>query len=141
MRTFRAFLATLTTVLLALGLLSIAPAATASTTATAAAPAATVAADPKPKRTFQLRVKRKDWRTSKVIGKVEALEKGKVLVQKKKCGKCKWKTVRKVKTNKKTRFTTKIYAPRKGRWFWRFRVNPQDGWARSFSKKLGTWLN
>lgn len=91
-------------------------------------------------RAIELDLTQKDWRTFKLVGTVEALVDGKVLIQRKKCQKCSWRTVTKERTNEKTRFKTKIYAPQTGKWLWRVRVNAQDGWDRSYSEKIATYL-
>ena len=61
---------------------------------------------------------------------------GVVKLQKKKCGDCKWKTVRKLKTNENGAYKTRIYAPRQGRWKWRVKVPGSDGYATT---KGTTW--
>ena len=55
----------------------------------------------------------------------------KVHLQKKACAKksCKWKTVKKVKTNELGKYKTKIFAPRDGRWKWRVKVNASNGFG------------
>lgn len=107
---------------------------------TAPAQATDAAADSRPQRVIEWKEKQKDWRTFLIKGKVQDLAGGKVLVQKKKCRACQWKTVRKVRTNDRTRFRTKIYAPRTGKWFWRFQVRGGDGYARSRSIKIVMYL-
>lgn len=57
--------------------------------------------------------------------------KQKVKILKKTCGSCKWKTVKKVKTDKNGVFKTRIYAPDKGRWKWRSKVDHSNGFANS----------
>ena len=47
----------------------------------------------------------------------------KVKILKKACGSCKWKTVKKIKTDETGTFKTRIYAPDKGRWKWRSKVD------------------
>ena len=54
-----------------------------------------------------------------------------VKILKKKCGSCKWKTVKKVKTNDSGVFKTRIYAPDKGRWKWRSKVDHSDGYGNT----------
>lgn len=56
---------------------------------------------------------------------------GKVKVQKKACGGCKWKTVKKLKTNANGAYKTKIYAPDKGRWKWRSKVDHSNGFGNT----------
>lgn len=55
----------------------------------------------------------------------------KVQLQKKACPKssCKWKTVKKVKTNEVGKYKTKIFAPRSGRWKWRVKVKASNGYG------------
>ena len=54
-----------------------------------------------------------------------------VKILKKKCGSCKWKTVKKVKTNDSGVFKTRIYAPEKGRWKWRSKVDHSNGYGNT----------
>ena len=54
-----------------------------------------------------------------------------VKILKKKCGSCKWKTVKKVKTNDSGVFKTRIYAPDKGRWKWRSKVDHSNGYGNT----------
>jgi len=58
----------------------------------------------------------------------------KVKILKKKCGSCKWKTVKKVKTNAKGVFKTRIYAPERGRWKWRSKVDHSNGFGNTKGK-------
>jgi hypothetical protein len=55
----------------------------------------------------------------------------KVKILKKSCGTCKWKTVKKVKTNDAGVFKTRIYAPEKGRWKWRSKVDHSNGYGNT----------
>ena len=55
----------------------------------------------------------------------------KVKILKKKCGTCKWKTVKKVKTNDNGVFKTRIFAPEKGRWKWRSKVDHSNGYGNT----------
>jgi hypothetical protein len=55
----------------------------------------------------------------------------KVKILKKKCGSCKWKTVKKVKTNDSGVFKTRIYAPEKGAWRWRSKVDHSNGYGNT----------
>ena len=55
----------------------------------------------------------------------------KVKILKKKCGTCKWRTVKKVKTNDSGVFKTRIYAPEKGRWKWRSKVDHSNGYGNT----------
>ena len=58
----------------------------------------------------------------------------KVKILKKKCGTCRWKVVKKVKTNDKGVFKTRIYAPEKGRWKWRSKVSRSNGYGNTKGK-------
>ena len=58
----------------------------------------------------------------------------KVKILKKKCGSCKWKTVKKVKTNESGVFKTRIYAPDRGRWKWRSKVDHSNGYGNTKGK-------
>ena len=58
----------------------------------------------------------------------------KVKIQKKKCGTCKWKTVKKIKTDAAGAYKTKIYAPEKGRWKWRSKVDHSNGFGNTKGK-------
>ena len=53
---------------------------------------------------------------------------------KKKCGTCKWKFNKKLKTNANGGFKTRIYAPQKGRWKWRTKVGRSGGYAPTKGK-------
>ena len=55
----------------------------------------------------------------------------KVKILKKACGSCKWKTVKKVKTNDSGVFKTRIYAPDRGRWKWRSKVDHSNGYGNT----------
>ena len=54
-----------------------------------------------------------------------------VKILKKKCGTCKWKTVKKIKTNDSGVFKTRIYAPERGRWKWRSKVDNSNGYGNT----------
>lgn len=58
----------------------------------------------------------------------------KVKILKKKCGSCKWKTVKKIKTNDRGVFKTRIYAPEKGTWRWRSKVDHSNGYGNTKGK-------
>ncbi len=125
MRTFRALLVTITALLLGGSLLAGVPAH----------------ADDRPTRAIEWTTTQKDWRTFQLKATVENLPDGKAVIEKKACGKCKWKKARKVKTNEKGVLKTKIFAPRtKGKWLWRVRINARDGYARSYSTRIGAIL-
>jgi len=67
---------------------------------------------------------------------------GKVMVQKKTCKKCKWKTVKKTKTSSEGKYKAKIYAPLRGRWKWRAKIKGNstyktmsgESWTLGFKK-------
>jgi hypothetical protein len=54
-----------------------------------------------------------------------------VKILKKKCGTCSWKVVKKVMTDETGLFKTKIYAPEKGRWRWRSKVDHSNGYGNT----------
>ena len=58
----------------------------------------------------------------------------KVKILKKKCGTCKWKVVKRVKTNDRGIFKTRIYAPERGRWKWRSKVDHSNGFGNTKGK-------
>lgn len=60
---------------------------------------------------------------------------GKVKLQKKKCKKCAWKNVKKLRTDESGTFKTRIYAPRQGRWKWRVHVKASDGYSTTIGKR------
>ncbi|WP_104105626.1 hypothetical protein [Nocardioides sp. 616] len=127
MRAFRALTALIVAVLLGTSLLGPATAHARNTD--------------NPKRIVEVNAEKKlDYRSFRYKGTVEALPNGKVLLEKKSCGKCKWKTVKKLKTNDAGKFRTKIFTPNKGKWLWRTRVNAQGGYARSYSRKIATFF-
>ncbi|RYC14176.1 hypothetical protein [Nocardioides zhouii] len=57
-----------------------------------------------------------------------------VKILKKKCGTCKWKTVKKIKTNELGVFKTRIFAPEQGRWKWRSKVDHSNGFGNTKGK-------
>ena len=57
-----------------------------------------------------------------------------VKILKKKCGSCKWKTVKKIKTDATGAYKTRIYAPEKGRWKWRSKVDHSNGFGNTKGK-------
>ncbi len=60
-----------------------------------------------------------------------------VQLQKKACAKgCTWRIVKKFKTNEVGKYTTKIFAPRTGRWKWRVKVKASNGYGTT---KGETW--
>jgi hypothetical protein len=54
-----------------------------------------------------------------------------VKILKKKCGTCSWKVVKKVMTDETGLFKTRIYAPEKGRWRWRSKVDHSNGYGNT----------
>ncbi|MFC0223444.1 hypothetical protein [Nocardioides zeicaulis] len=58
----------------------------------------------------------------------------KVKILKKACKSCKWKVVKKVKTDESGTFKTKIYAPAKGTWRWRSKVDHSNGYGNTKGK-------
>ena len=58
----------------------------------------------------------------------------KVKILKKACGSCKWKTVKKIKTNDRGVFKTRIFAPERGRWKWRSKVDNSNGYGNTKGK-------
>ena len=57
-----------------------------------------------------------------------------VKILKKKCGTCSWKTVKKIKTDESGAYKTRIYAPAKGRWKWRSKVDHSNGFGNTKGK-------
>lgn len=57
-----------------------------------------------------------------------------VKILKKKCGTCKWRTVKKIKTDETGAYKTRIYAPEKGRWKWRSKVDHSNGYGNTKGK-------
>ena len=55
----------------------------------------------------------------------------KVKILKKKCGTCKWKVVKKIKTDDNGVFKTRIYAPERGRWKWRSKVDHSNRYGNT----------
>lgn len=54
-----------------------------------------------------------------------------VKILKKKCGTCKWRTVKRIKTDASGVFKTRIYAPERGRWKWRSKVEHSNGYGNT----------
>ena len=108
---------------LALALLGLVP-AFASSSATAAAPVRSAAAAPDPTKLTAKIIKRKNG-TLAMTGIIRP-KKGPVTIYKattcvkkgERKGECNFKKFRKSKVNKKGRYTTRVYAPRKGSWAW-----------------------
>lgn len=126
MRMFRTVLAALVAALLVTGALSVSASAGSS-------PKRII--DEEPPRDHQVSYnafKLKGTVTEPQIdGTVLPYANQKVKILKKKCGTCKWKTVKKVKTNDRGIFKTRIYAPEKGRWKWRSKVDHSNGFGNT----------
>ncbi|WP_107774866.1 hypothetical protein [Nocardioides sediminis] len=60
---------------------------------------------------------------------------GKVLLTKKACKKCKFKTVRKIKVNEKGVFKARLGVPDRGRWKWRVKVKSNATYATTYGEK------
>lgn len=58
----------------------------------------------------------------------------KVKILKKACGTCPWKTVKRIKTNDNGVFKTRIFAPERGRWKWRSKVDHSNGYSNTKGK-------
>ncbi|MBD3913804.1 hypothetical protein [Nocardioides hwasunensis] len=129
MRVFRTVLASLVAALLATGALS--------TGATAASAPKRIIEEKPPGQNqvsynaFKLRGKVLEPQAD---GTVLPYANQKVKILKKACGKCKWKVVKKVKTNDKGVFKTRIFAPDKGRWKWRSKVDRSNGFGNTKGK-------
>ena len=68
---------------------------------------------------------------------------GPVVVQKKACSssKCKWKKFKVVPTHgPQERWQVRVYAPRKGSWYWRGYVKAYGGYAKSWTGKWRTYV-
>jgi hypothetical protein len=60
---------------------------------------------------------------------------GKVMLTKKACKTCKFKTVRKVKVNDKGVFKTRLTVPARGRWVWRVKVKSNSTYKTTLGEK------
>lgn len=60
---------------------------------------------------------------------------GKVLLTKKACKTCKFRTVRKVKVNEKGVFKTRLVVPDRGRWIWRVKVKGNSTYKTTTGEK------
>ena len=126
MRTFRAVLTALVAALLVLGALS---------TGASAGSSPKRVIDEVPPKTHQV-----SYNAFKLKGTVTEPQLDgtalpyadqKVKILKKKCATCKWKTVKSVKTNDRGIFKTRIYAPERGRWKWRSKVDHSNGYGNT----------
>ncbi|WP_426242539.1 hypothetical protein [Nocardioides sp. LHG3406-4] len=93
-----------------------------------------------PERVITHDTQPKTYKSFKLTGNIEAYPNGKALVQKKKCRGCDFKTVDKITTSAYGNYSTKIYAPLKGKWKWRIKVNEQGGYAASYSDVIATFV-
>lgn len=57
-----------------------------------------------------------------------------VKILKKTCGSCRWRTVKKIRTDETGAYKTRIYAPEKGRWKWRSKVDHSHGFGNTKGK-------
>ena len=69
-----------------------------------------------------------------VDGSLLPYAKQKVKILKKKCGTCKWKVVKKIRTDADGTYKTRIYAPERGRWKWRSKVDHSNGYGNTKGK-------
>lgn len=60
---------------------------------------------------------------------------GKVLLTKKACKTCRFRTVRKVKVNEKGVFKTRLVVPDRGRWIWRVKVKGNSTYKTTTGEK------
>ncbi len=60
---------------------------------------------------------------------------GKVLLTKKACKTCRFKTVRKVKVNDKGVFKARLTVPDRGRWKWRIKAKGNSTYATTYGEK------
>ncbi|WP_107764500.1 hypothetical protein [Nocardioides terrigena] len=60
---------------------------------------------------------------------------GKVMLTKKACKSCKFKTVRKVKVNEKGVFKARLVVPDRGRWIWRVKVKSNSTYKTTLGEK------
>jgi len=81
------------------------------------------------------------WRRGKLYlrGDVESYSNRVVAVQKRRCDSCRWRRHELTRTGKWGRFRSAINAPKQGSTFWRAKVAPSDGYARSFSAVWETY--
>ncbi|HEY0642810.1 MAG TPA: hypothetical protein VGD39_05275 [Nocardioides sp.] len=126
MRVFRTVLATLVAALLVVGVLSV------SATAGSAPKRIIDEVPPKEHQVSYNAFKLKGTVSEPQLdGTVLPYANQTVKILKKKCGSCKWKTVKKVKTNDSGVFKTRIYAPEKGAWRWRSKVDHSNGYGNT----------
>ncbi len=111
-------------------------ATTLGMSALAAVPA--VAAGSLPTRVITGDDTQKTYRSFSLKGNIEAFPSSKARLQKKECGSCKFKTIKKVKTSAYGNYSTTIYTPPRGKWKWRVKVKAQGGYATSYSPVFAT---
>ena len=126
MRMFRTIVTALVLALVGLGGLSVAPAG-----AEQALPKRVITEDPPGDHQVS-------YNAFKLKGKVEEPQADgtvlpyagqKVFVQKKACKTCAWRTTQKIKTDEVGTYKTRIFAPQHGRWKWRVKVKPSNGFG------------
>jgi hypothetical protein len=61
---------------------------------------------------------------------------GPVIIEKRNCKRCPWHKVDKAKTDADSRWSVRIFAPRRGEWFYRGYVKAYGGYAKS---KTSIW--
>jgi hypothetical protein len=66
---------------------------------------------------------------------------GKVLLTKKACKTCKFKTVRKIKVNDKGVFKARLTVPDRGRWKWQVKVKSNATYATTKGEKWTLFFN
>jgi hypothetical protein len=62
----------------------------------------------------------------------------KVVLQKRSCKGCAWKSAKVLKTNDRGVYLSRILAPRTGRWYWRVRIKASNGYATTTGVVWGT---
>lgn len=128
MRTLRTFLAALVAALLVAGVLS--------TSASASHPKRII--DEVPPDTKQVSYNAFKLKGTvmepQVDGTLLPYANQQVKILKKKCGTCKWRTVKRIKTDASGVFKTRIYAPERGRWKWRSKVENSNGYATTMGE-------
>ena len=88
-----------------------------------------------------------DFRTFALKGRVEEPQADgtllpyadrKVVLQKRSCKGCAWKSAKVLKTNDRGVYRPRIVAPRTGRWYWRVRIKASGGYAATTGTVWGT---
>ena len=88
-----------------------------------------------PTRSITSEVVRRDGRLY-LRGDVESYFGRQVVVQRRRCETCRWRAHETVRTGRKGRFRSVIWAPESGSRFWRAKVAASNGYGRSYS---ATW--